>query len=63
MLVSGQDLNHRFVIRAAQDRCLTDEQGRAHGGKLWAMVRAQPKLGQFQMQLRARPVNGRGVPR
>lgn len=55
MRLGCQDLNHRFVIRAAQDRCLTDAQGRAHLGKLWATVRAQPKLGQFQMELRARP--------
>lgn len=55
MLLSCQDLNHRFVIRAAQDRCLTDEPGREKLGKLWATARAQAPLGQFQMELRARP--------
>jgi len=55
MLLSCQGLNHRFVIRAAQDRCLTDEQGRDKWGKLWATARAQEAWGGFKLELRARP--------
>lgn len=54
-LVSCQELNHRFVIRAAQDRCLTDAQGRAVTGKLFATARAKTALGEFALELRARP--------
>lgn len=54
-LVSCQELNHRFVIRAAQDRCLTNEQGRAITGKLWATARSAASLGEFTLELRARP--------
>jgi len=54
-LVSCQELNQRFVIRAAQDRCLTNEQGRAVTGKLFATVRAQAALGEVSLELRARP--------
>ena len=50
-----QELDHRFVIRAAQDRCLTDEQGRAITGKLFATARAPAALGEFTLELRARP--------
>lgn len=53
-LVSCQQLNHRFVIRASQDRCLTDEAGRAITGKLVATVQQQPALGEFALELRAR---------
>ena len=55
LLVSCQELNHRFVIRAAQDRCLTNEDGRAVTGKLIATARAQAALGQYELALRARP--------
>jgi len=55
MLVRCQELNHRLVIRAAPDRGLTDEPGRANLGQLWATARAQAPLGQFPMELRARP--------
>jgi len=55
MLVSCTELNHRFVIRAAQDRCLTNEEGRAVTGKLFATARSQPALGHYQLELRARP--------
>lgn len=54
-LVNCEELNHRFVIRAAQDRCLTDEEGRKITGKLFATARAQPALGKFELELRARP--------
>lgn len=55
LLVSCTELDHRFVIRAAQDRCLTNEEGRAVTGKLFATVRAQAALGEFALELRARP--------
>ena len=43
------------MIRAAQDRSLTDEEGRAVRGKLFAAARAQATLGEFALELRARP--------
>lgn len=55
LLLSCQELDHRFVIRAAQDRGLTDEEGRLMTGKLFAAVRAQSSLGEFALELRARP--------
>jgi hypothetical protein len=55
MMVSCQELNHQFVIRAAQDRCLTDEHGREHMGRLRATAQGQEALGRFTMELRARP--------
>jgi Transposase DNA-binding/Transposase Tn5 dimerisation domain len=55
MLISCGELDHRFVIRAAQDRCLTNEEGRAITGKLFATVRAQASMGEFTLELRARP--------
>lgn len=55
LLISCAELNHRFVIRAAQDRCLTNEDGRAVTGKLFARVRAQATLGKFALELRASP--------
>lgn len=53
--VSCTQLNHRFVIRAAQDRCLTNEEGRAVTGHLFATARSQPALGHYELELRARP--------
>lgn len=55
LLVSCQALDHRFVIRAAQDRCVTNEAGRVSTGKLFTTVRAQARLGGFGLELRARP--------
>jgi len=55
MLISCGELDHRFVIRAAQDRCLTNEQGREVTGKLFATARAQEALGAFALELRSRP--------
>jgi Transposase Tn5 dimerisation domain len=55
LLISCGELNHRFVIRAAQDRALTDEQGRRVTGKLFALARGQAPLGDFSLKLRARP--------
>ena len=54
-LVSCKELDHRFVIRAAQDRCLTNEEGRKKTGKLFETARAQAALGEFELELRARP--------
>ena len=55
MLVSCTELNHRFVIRAAQDRCVSNQDGRAVTGKLFATARSQSALGSYQLELRARP--------
>ena len=55
LLVSCQELSHRFVIRAAQDRCLTNEDGREVTGKLFETARAQAALGHYELELRARP--------
>ena len=55
LLVSCAELHHRFVIRAAQNRCVTNEDGRAVTGKLFATARAQAALGQYELELRARP--------
>ena len=55
LLVSCQELNHRFVIRAAQDRCLSNENGREVTGKLFATARTQAALGHYELELRARP--------
>ena len=55
LLVSCTELDHRFIIRAAQNRCLTNEDGRAVTGKLFATGRAQPALGSYELALRARP--------
>jgi hypothetical protein len=55
MMVSCQQLGHHFVIRAAQNRSLTDEEGRAHLGHLFETAREQEPLGEFQLELRARP--------
>lgn len=55
LLVSCQELHHRFVIRAAQDRCVTNEDGHAVTGKLFATARAQAALGAYDLELRVRP--------
>jgi Transposase DNA-binding/Transposase DDE domain len=55
MLRGCQALNHRFVIRASQDRALSDEEGRANLGRLFATARAQQAWGEFKLELRARP--------
>lgn len=55
MLISCGELGHRFVIRAAQDRCLTNAAGGRITGKLFAAVRTQASWGEFALELRARP--------
>ena len=52
-LVSCQALGHGFVVRAAYDRKLEDEQGQA-AGKLFEVARALAPLGEFDLLLRAR---------
>lgn len=53
-LVSCEDEGHGYVVRAAQDRALVDEQG-APAGHLFAIARQQASLGEFNLELRARP--------
>lgn len=52
-LFECQKQNHRFVIRANQDRALVDERG-ARAAKLFETVRATPSCGQLQLDLRSR---------
>lgn len=54
-LRSCQAYGHGFVIRACQDRVLEDPQTGERGGRLFETVRGAEVLGQFQLQLRARP--------
>ena len=49
-----QAYGHGFVVRAAQDRVVVDERGRRLG-RLFDRARAQTRLGQFELFLRARP--------
>lgn len=53
-LVSCQDEGHGFVVRAAQDRALVDDQG-APAGHLFVTARQQASLGELSLELRARP--------
>lgn len=53
-LVSCQDEGHGFVVRAAQDRALVDVQGKP-AGRLFGTARSQASLGEFKLELRARP--------
>ena len=54
-LMTGTAQGHGYVIRSAQDRALAGPDGRRHAGRLYATARAQPALGQFNWDLRARP--------
>ena len=49
-----QDLNHRFIIRAAQNRNVVDEHEKSIGKSI-SIARQQSSLGQFDLDLRARP--------
>jgi len=53
-LLSCDDEGHGYVVRAAQDRALIDEPG-APAGHLFATAREGPSLGEFNLELRARP--------
>ncbi|WP_210518269.1 IS4 family transposase [Hymenobacter terricola] len=44
-----------FVVRAAQDRALAAGPEKAPAGRLFALARAQPSVGQFTLALRGRP--------
>lgn len=52
-LRSCAECGHGFVVRAAQDRALLDEEGKGCG-RLFEMARAQPSLGQIELELRGR---------
>jgi hypothetical protein len=49
-----QDLKHGFVIRAAQDRNVIDHNEKCMGKSI-SLARQQSSLGQFDLDLRARP--------
>lgn len=53
-LSNCQDEGHGYVVRAAQDRALVDNEGSA-AGHLFATARQQRSLGKFNLELRARP--------
>ena len=44
-----------FVVRAAQDRALVAGANKVPAGRLFALARAQPSVGQFPLALRGRP--------
>lgn len=46
---------HGFVVRAAQNRCLVNENNERLPDKLFETSRTQPSLGEFDLELRARP--------
>lgn len=47
--------NHGFVVRAAQNRCLVDENGEPQTLKLFEQARSASALGEFDLHLRSRP--------
>jgi len=49
------DRNHGFVVRAAQNRSLVDQNGQLQTLKLFEQARTTPSLGKFDLQLRSRP--------
>jgi hypothetical protein len=49
-----QELRQDYVIRAAQDRLLSDSQGHKQIDKLFAHTQAQSSLGEFELPLRGR---------
>lgn len=53
-LLSCVNEGHGFVVRAAQNRALIDEEGKVIG-RLFETARAQASLGEFELELRARP--------
>jgi hypothetical protein len=53
-LGSCLDEGHGYVVRAAQDRALVDQQGKP-AGRLFATACKQVSLGEFNLELRARP--------
>ncbi|MBI3653804.1 MAG: IS4 family transposase [Acidobacteria bacterium] len=53
-LRSCQEYGHGFVVRAAQDRLLSDEQGRDKCGRLMASLQQEASVGEFDLELRSR---------
>lgn len=54
LLSSCQEYGQGFVVRAAQDRLLTNEQGRDKCGRLMASLKQQAVIGEFDFGLRSR---------
>ena len=54
-LYGCQQQNHRFVVRANQDRALLDPHTGQAAGRLFNIVKRQAALGSFELELRARP--------
>ena len=54
-LRSCQELGHGFVIRAAKDRALISPETGKRGGRLFEAARGAQTLGEFELELRARP--------
>lgn len=54
MMVSCEQNNHRYVIRASWDRSVTNEEGREQVGKLFETVRKSPAIMGFKLELRGR---------
>ena len=54
LMKSCKELNHRYVIRGAQDRSLTDEAGKLNTGSLFKEARKREAIGEFNLQLRGR---------
>lgn len=53
-LYECQRQNHRFIVRAKQDRVLLTEDGK-RAGKLFETVRATASCGELELELRTRP--------
>jgi hypothetical protein len=52
-LISFDECGHGYVVRAAQDRALLDEEGRSCG-TLFEFARSQASLNSFELELRGR---------
>lgn len=57
-LLSCQQLQHGFVIRACTDRALQNDETGKREGSLFEEARKVAKLGEFDLELRARPKQG-----
>lgn len=55
MMTSCEENNHRYVVRASQNRALTNSGGRAAKGQLFAVVRTKAAIGGFRLKMRKRP--------
>jgi hypothetical protein len=54
-LLSCQQLGHGFVVRACTDRALHNGATGRREGRLFETARTAPRLGEFDLELRARP--------